>query len=133
MIDNAQSIVLMHHHLSSATSNPLFRGLQTPNEQLKYFQHNFDLVVSSQKCNAKAELLIAYNHYLIIFRECTYFLTIYTKVKMGTRRIYRGHGRKRRLKDITDTMVYVPLLKTLQILLQDEGIYTEVCMKHKQM
>jgi len=62
MIDNAQSIaeakVLVHHHLSSATSNPLFRGLQTPNEQLKYFQHNFDLVVSSQKCNAKAELLI---------------------------------------------------------------------------
>jgi len=50
---------------------------------------------------------------------------------MGTRRIYRGRGRKRRLKEVTDTMVYVPLLKTLQILLQDEGIYTEVCMKHK--
>lgn len=53
-----------------------------------------------------------------------------TKIKMGTRRVYRGHGRKRRLRDITDTMVYVPLLKTLKILLQDEGIYTEVCMKH---
>jgi len=53
MIDNTKSIteakILIHHHLSSATSNVLFRGLQKPNQQLKYFQDKFDLVVSSQK------------------------------------------------------------------------------------
>ena len=51
------------------------------------------------------------------------------KIKMGTRRIYRGHGRKRCQKKITDTLVYVPLLKTIQVLLKDEGIYTEVWNK----
>ena len=40
--------------------------------------------------------------------------------------IYRGRGRKRRHVQINDTMVYVPLLQTLQSMLKDEGIYTEV-------
>ena len=49
------------------------------------------------------------------------------KIILGTRRIYRGHGRKRRLVKVTDTLVYVPLLQTIETLLKDEGIYTEVC------
>lgn len=48
------------------------------------------------------------------------------KIKLGVRRIHRGHGRKRRLIEIADTLVYVPLLESLQTLLKDEGIYTEV-------
>ena len=40
--------------------------------------------------------------------------------------IYRGHGRKRHHVQINDTMVYVSLLQTLQSMLKDEGIYTEV-------
>jgi len=48
------------------------------------------------------------------------------KIKLGTRRIFRGHGRRRRLTEITETLVYVPLLQTLQSLLKDEEIYTEV-------
>lgn len=46
---------------------------------------------------------------------------------MGTKRIFRGHGRRHRLVELTDILVYVPLLKTIETLLKDEGIYTEVC------
>ena len=49
------------------------------------------------------------------------------KIILGTKRIYHGHGRKRRLVKVTDTLVYVPLLQTIEILLKDEGIYTKVC------
>ncbi|XP_065893395.1 uncharacterized protein [Dysidea avara] len=94
----AEAKLLIHQHLYSATSR-LFRGFQTPAQQLTYFRDNFNLVRP-------------------------------TKIKMGTRRIHRGHGRKRRLKEVTDTLVYVPLLKTLQMLLKDEGIYTEVQKGH---
>ena len=48
------------------------------------------------------------------------------KIKLGAQRIFRGHGRKRRLVEVTDTLVYVPLLKTIEMLFKDEGIYTEV-------
>ena len=48
------------------------------------------------------------------------------KIKLGTRRIFQGHGRHRRLTEITETLVYVPLLQTLQSLLKNEEIYTEV-------
>lgn len=40
--------------------------------------------------------------------------------------IYRGRSRKRRHVQINDIMVYIPLLQTLQSMLKDEGIYTEV-------
>lgn len=48
------------------------------------------------------------------------------KIKLGTTRIHRGHGRKRRLVGVADTLVYVPLLKTIETMLMDEGICTEV-------
>lgn len=40
--------------------------------------------------------------------------------------MYRGRGRKHCHVQINDIMVYVPLLQTLQSMLKDEGIYTEV-------
>lgn len=49
-----------------------------------------------------------------------------TKIKLGAKWMSRGHGRKRRLVQVTDTLVYVPLLKTIETLLKDEGIFTEV-------
>jgi len=48
------------------------------------------------------------------------------KIKVGTRRVLHSRGRKRHLVQVTDTLVYVPLLKTLEMLLKDEGVYTEV-------
>jgi len=47
-------------------------------------------------------------------------------VKLGTRRIRRGFGRKRRFVEVKDVFAYISLLKTLQVLLKDEGIYSEV-------
>ena len=42
----AEAKLLIHQHLYSATSR-LFRGFQTPAQQLTYFRDNFNLVVSS--------------------------------------------------------------------------------------
>ena len=33
------------------------------------------------------------------------------KIKFGTTRIHRGHGRKRRLVEVADTLVYVAVTK----------------------
>ena len=52
------------------------------------------------------------------------------KVVLGTRRVHQGHGRKRRLIEKQDVMVYVPILKTLEVLLNDEGILAEVRHLH---
>jgi len=48
------------------------------------------------------------------------------QIRLGTRCTRRGHGRKRRSTQVKESMIYVPLLKTLEVLLMDEGIYTEV-------
>lgn len=48
------------------------------------------------------------------------------KIVLGTRRVQKGHGRKRRLVEKEDTLVYVPILKTLQVILNDDGILAEV-------
>ena len=40
--------------------------------------------------------------------------------------MHRGFGRKCRLVLVKDTMVYIPILKTIEVLLKDEGYYAEV-------
>ena len=40
------------------------------------------------------------------------------KFKLGTKRIYHGHGRKRHLVEVPDTLVYVPLLRPLRCYLK---------------
>lgn len=54
------------------------------------------------------------------------FNTQEQKNKIGGKKVFRGHGKKHHLVEVTDTLVYVPLLKTIEMLLKDEGIYTEV-------
>jgi len=49
-------------------------------------------------------------------------------VKLRSRRIRRGFGKKLRFVEVKDVFVYIPLLKTLQVLLKDEGIHSEVIM-----
>lgn len=39
----------------------------------------------------------------------------------------RGHGRRRRIVQKDQNMVYVPILETLQSLLMDDAILGEVC------
>lgn len=47
-------------------------------------------------------------------------------IKLGTRRKWKGHGRKRRYQEIDETMMYIPLQKTLQVLLEDKTVLKEV-------
>ncbi len=49
------------------------------------------------------------------------------KIVLGTERKPKGYGRKRRTIDVEETMVYVPILETLQRLLQNETVVSEVC------
>lgn len=48
------------------------------------------------------------------------------KIKLGTKLILKGHGRKRRLVQKEEQLVYVPLLDTLQMLLKNDEILGEV-------
>ena len=45
---------------------------------------------------------------------------------LGKRRISFGHGRRRRKRIKTDTYMYVPVLKTLEAILQDSKTCSEV-------
>ena len=44
---------------------------------------------------------------------------------LGTTRINKGIGAKRRCVERKETMVYVPILKTLDVILQNETILAE--------
>ena len=43
--------------------------------------------------------------------------------------MFKGTGLKRRCMLVEDTMMYVPILETLQVLLQNEAILSEVCIQ----
>jgi Ca2+-dependent lipid-binding protein len=48
------------------------------------------------------------------------------KVTLGSHVKWRGTGRKRTLKTVKDTFVYVPVLESLQNLLKIDGVFEEV-------
>lgn len=48
---------------------------------------------------------------------------------LGERRVWRGQGRKRKCVSKKDTFMYIPLLSTLQSLLQNRDILAEVSCK----
>lgn len=48
------------------------------------------------------------------------------KVVLGTTREYKGTGAKRRCVEKEEIMMYVPILKTLDVILQNETILAEV-------
>ena len=52
------------------------------------------------------------------------------KVTLGVKRKASGHGTKRCLVEKVESFVYVPILETLQVLLNDEGIMAEAS-EHK--
>ena len=49
------------------------------------------------------------------------------KVVLGTRRKAKGLGTKRQLVEVEEGFVYVPILETLQTLLNNDTVLTEVC------
>ena len=100
-------------------SNPmldLFHGLKTHHQQMRYFQAHFRLVVSKHA-------------YLQSNKTYTSFVFVKEPVKitLGVVRKPHGRGSKRRLVEKDEGFVYVPLLKTLETLLMDDGVMAEVC------
>ena len=47
-------------------------------------------------------------------------------VKLGTVRKAKGSGAKRRIVDVEEGLVYIPILATLNVLLNNESIASEV-------
>ncbi len=45
---------------------------------------------------------------------------------LGTERKVKGVGHKRRMIEVEDTMVYIPIFKTLQVLLNNDCVAEEV-------
>lgn len=52
------------------------------------------------------------------------------RIVLGTVRKAKGTGHKRRLVETDNTMMYIPLLETLELLLQNETILGEVCVHY---
>lgn len=50
------------------------------------------------------------------------------RVSLGTRRVWKGNGSKRRYVEKEDEMVYIPLLESLKSLLQNKQVLSEVCV-----
>ena len=48
-------------------------------------------------------------------------------IVLGTIRKAKGYGCKRKMMEIEEVMVYVPLLDTLQKLLENDKVGAEVC------
>lgn len=49
------------------------------------------------------------------------------KIVLGERHVWKGVGSKRRYKLKTDMAIYIPVLLTLECLLNNEAILSEVC------
>ena len=45
---------------------------------------------------------------------------------LGERRMWRGTGSKRRCKSVKDNVIYIPILDTLQSILKNEVMLSEV-------
>ena len=91
----------------------LFPGLDTHHLQMDYYRKNFRFIVS----------------------YCCQFTTLHVgfgfgqepeKIVLGIVRKAKGTGHKRRLVETEDAMMYIPLLETLELLLQNETILAEV-------
>ena len=48
-------------------------------------------------------------------------------VLLGTEKQWKGSGTKRSYADVREEMMYIPILKTIQNLLDDPGILKQVC------
>lgn len=50
---------------------------------------------------------------------------------MGERYVYTGSGEQRKSTVKEETMMYIPILETLQIMLENNAIFTEIKNGHK--
>lgn len=93
----------------------VFEGLQTNQQQLPFFRTNFNFVVS-----------LFYVQHLQLKISCIYIAKDPIKIVLGTKKKPQGFGSKRRLIEKEEVLVYVPVLQTLQALLSNETVLSEV-------
>ena len=48
------------------------------------------------------------------------------RVILGERRVWKGHGSKRQCVTVEDDMMYIPILETLNVLLNSDAVFSEV-------
>ena len=114
----------IHSVAAEITNGPhahIFDGLKTQSQQIDYYKKHFQFMAS------------AYT------RTCMYFITRHAhpscltqmpiKVVLGTRRKAKGLGAKRRFVEVEESFMYVLILETLQTLLNNDTVLTEVCQK----
>ena len=60
-------------------------------------------------------------NYFLYLKECE-------SITLGTKRMWKGRGSKRRCVQSEGNMIYIPLLKSLKQLLQTNVVYKEVVL-----
>lgn len=93
---------------------PVFDGLHTQQQQMTYFKRNFNFVVSITV------------FFIVHLRRLRYrFSNLQTRVKIAKMKA-KGFGAKRRIVEEEETFTYVPILESLQALLNNETVLSEV-------
>ena len=117
-MDNKVSCSLESTFAGDGPYGRLFAGLETSHQQTKYYKEHFQLIVSSEN--------VYKLHYYVYEINYVHELQEPEKIVLGTIREYKGIGAKRRCIEKEEIMMYVPILKTLDLILQNETILAEV-------
>ena len=113
---------------SSGPYGKLFPGLDTYYLQMKYLRHNFNFVVRHLSQIDHAEGCLVYITYM--YTPLLFVVIMFPQepvsVRLGTVRKAKGSGAKRRIVEVEEGMMYIPILETLNVLLNNEAIASEV-------
>lgn len=102
-----------HHFGHDGKYGQPFRGLGTEYYQLKYFKEQFSMVVSRvyQLCHNNKINLVKTPQTIVL----------------GSEQKMKGSAEKRKCVEVKHTMMYVPIQATLERLLQNKNVLSEVC------
>ena len=112
-------------------------GLEAHHQQLKYYKTHFNFIVSTctigvgTYCICKTYVPLIYVMATTHFMYPVYLYLLFTykepvRVLLGEWHVWKGRGAKRRCVSKEDHVIYIPVLETLQGLLKNEAILSEV-------
>ena len=96
-----------------------FKGIETHHQHLQYCKKKLGFVVILLIPDLQLYVCLCYVRNAI--QEPV-------AIKLGTDRKWKGHGKKRKYQEVDETMMYIPLQKTIQTMLEDKTILNEVCL-----
>ena len=118
-----------------------FEGLETHHQQLSFYKTHFPFIVTIRciccvrmyVCTCIVHTLcdrcypLSFTHYILFLSPTPLFhFQEPVSIALGEQRVLKGSGPKRRCVVEKDNLIYVLLLVTLQSLLQNEGVLSEV-------